>query len=209
LRRGRNGRMFLIAVGDRVAKIAWFSQPRSDGSRILQHQRGAAHAAGRAGAGLAGGYFALPPPGCSRCSPTVVRLNPLPTSHAATCALGAASTLRRGGPAHPIPPRGALVPPDPSSILRIRGARHTRLRAAPPDTSARRCGASRCRSSSSSSRARVRGIAITVATSVRLCAGGKFWQRRSCAALMARQLCDRNSWGRELAGHSSVPVVAA
>jgi hypothetical protein len=32
LRRGRNGRMFLIAVGDRVAKIAWFSQPRSDGA---------------------------------------------------------------------------------------------------------------------------------------------------------------------------------
>ena len=34
LRRGRNGRMFLIAVGDRVAKIAWFSQPRSDEGRI-------------------------------------------------------------------------------------------------------------------------------------------------------------------------------
>jgi hypothetical protein len=34
LRRGRNGRMFLIAVGDRVAKIAWFSQPRGDGDRI-------------------------------------------------------------------------------------------------------------------------------------------------------------------------------
>jgi hypothetical protein len=34
LRRGRNGQMFLIAVGDRVAKIAWFSQPRSDGGRI-------------------------------------------------------------------------------------------------------------------------------------------------------------------------------
>ena len=27
LRRSRNGRMFLISVGDRVAKIAWFSQP--------------------------------------------------------------------------------------------------------------------------------------------------------------------------------------
>jgi hypothetical protein len=37
LRRGRNGRMFLIAVGDRVAKIAWFSQPRSDGGRIDWH----------------------------------------------------------------------------------------------------------------------------------------------------------------------------
>ncbi len=37
LRRGRNGRMFLIAVGDRVAKIAWFSQPRSDGDQIDWH----------------------------------------------------------------------------------------------------------------------------------------------------------------------------
>ena len=37
LRRGRNGRMSLIAVGDRVAKIAWFSQPRSDGGRIDWH----------------------------------------------------------------------------------------------------------------------------------------------------------------------------
>ena len=37
LRRSRNGRLFLIAVGDRVAKIAWFSQPRSDGSRIDWH----------------------------------------------------------------------------------------------------------------------------------------------------------------------------
>ena len=34
LRRGRNGRMSLIAVGDRVAKIAWFSLPRSDEGRI-------------------------------------------------------------------------------------------------------------------------------------------------------------------------------
>ena len=37
LRRGRNGRMYLIAVGDRVAKIAWFSLPRSDGGRIDWH----------------------------------------------------------------------------------------------------------------------------------------------------------------------------
>src|SRR5215472_2312819 len=37
LRRSRNGRMFLIAVGDRVAKIAWFSQPRSDGGQINWH----------------------------------------------------------------------------------------------------------------------------------------------------------------------------
>src|SRR5262249_26337455 len=34
LRRSRNGRMTLIAVGDRVAKIAWFSEPRSDEGRI-------------------------------------------------------------------------------------------------------------------------------------------------------------------------------
>src|SRR5262245_39992434 len=34
LRRGRNGRMVLIAVGDRVAKIAWFSEPPSDEGRI-------------------------------------------------------------------------------------------------------------------------------------------------------------------------------
>jgi len=37
LRRARNGRMSLIAVGDRVAKIAWFSQPRSDEGRIDWH----------------------------------------------------------------------------------------------------------------------------------------------------------------------------
>src|SRR5215510_5727765 len=29
--------MFLIAVGDRAAKIAWFSQPRSDEGRIDWH----------------------------------------------------------------------------------------------------------------------------------------------------------------------------
>jgi hypothetical protein len=34
LRRGRHGRMFLIAVGDRAAKIAWFTQPRGEGGRI-------------------------------------------------------------------------------------------------------------------------------------------------------------------------------
>src|SRR6516165_1684494 len=39
LRCDRNGRMFLIAVGDRVAKIAWFSEPRSDGGRIDWHTR--------------------------------------------------------------------------------------------------------------------------------------------------------------------------
>ena len=34
LRRGRNGRMVLIAVGDRVAKIAWVSELRSEKGRI-------------------------------------------------------------------------------------------------------------------------------------------------------------------------------
>src|SRR5262245_48385925 len=34
LRRSGNRRMSLIAVGDRVAKIAWFSQPRNDEDRI-------------------------------------------------------------------------------------------------------------------------------------------------------------------------------
>ena len=46
LRRGRNGRMSLIAVGDRVAKIAWFSQPRSDGGRIDWHTRNIAKLSG-------------------------------------------------------------------------------------------------------------------------------------------------------------------
>jgi hypothetical protein len=37
LRRSRSGRMALIAVGDRVSKVAWFSQPRSDEGRIDWH----------------------------------------------------------------------------------------------------------------------------------------------------------------------------
>src|SRR6516162_5815513 len=37
LRRGRNGRMVLVAVGDRVSKIAWFSLPRSHGGLIDWH----------------------------------------------------------------------------------------------------------------------------------------------------------------------------
>jgi hypothetical protein len=37
LRRGRSGRMSLIAVGDRMSKIAWFSLPRSDDGRIDWH----------------------------------------------------------------------------------------------------------------------------------------------------------------------------
>jgi hypothetical protein len=39
LRRSDNGRMFLIAVGDRAAKIAWFSLSRSEGDRIDWHKR--------------------------------------------------------------------------------------------------------------------------------------------------------------------------
>ena len=46
LRRGRNGRMFLIAVGDRVAKIAWFSQPRSEGHSIDWHTKNIAKLSG-------------------------------------------------------------------------------------------------------------------------------------------------------------------
>ena len=37
LRRSQNGRSSLIAVGDRAAEIAWFSQPRSDRARIEWH----------------------------------------------------------------------------------------------------------------------------------------------------------------------------
>jgi hypothetical protein len=37
VRRRRNHRKSLIAVGDRAAKIAWFSQPRSDRGRIDWH----------------------------------------------------------------------------------------------------------------------------------------------------------------------------
>jgi hypothetical protein len=37
LRRSRGGQMSLIAVGDQVAKIAWFSQPSSDEGRIDWH----------------------------------------------------------------------------------------------------------------------------------------------------------------------------
>ena len=37
LRRGRNGRMSLIAVGDRVSKVAWFFEPRSDEGTIDWH----------------------------------------------------------------------------------------------------------------------------------------------------------------------------
>jgi hypothetical protein len=46
LRRGRNGRMFLIAVGDRVGKIAWFSQPRGDEDRIDWHTKNIAKLSG-------------------------------------------------------------------------------------------------------------------------------------------------------------------
>src|SRR6516164_7400166 len=37
LRRSQNGRSSLIAVGDRAAEIAWFSQPRNDRARIEWH----------------------------------------------------------------------------------------------------------------------------------------------------------------------------
>jgi len=46
LRRGLNGRMFLIAVGDRAAKIAWFSQPRSESDRIDWHTKNIAKLSG-------------------------------------------------------------------------------------------------------------------------------------------------------------------
>ena len=46
LRRSRNSRMSLIAVGDRAAKIAWFSQPRSDEGQIDWHTRSIAKLSG-------------------------------------------------------------------------------------------------------------------------------------------------------------------
>jgi hypothetical protein len=46
LRRARNGRMFLIAVGDRAAKIAWFFQPRDDRDRIDWHTKSIAKLSG-------------------------------------------------------------------------------------------------------------------------------------------------------------------
>ena len=44
--RGTNGRTYLIAVGDRLAKIAWFSPPRSNGSQINWHMRNIAELSG-------------------------------------------------------------------------------------------------------------------------------------------------------------------
>jgi hypothetical protein len=46
LRRGRNGRVSLIAVGDRVSKVAWFSEPRSDEGTIDWHTTNIAKLAG-------------------------------------------------------------------------------------------------------------------------------------------------------------------
>jgi hypothetical protein len=46
LRRSRSGRMSLIAVGDRVAKIAWFSEPRSDEGPINWHTSNIANITG-------------------------------------------------------------------------------------------------------------------------------------------------------------------
>jgi hypothetical protein len=44
--RRKNGRVHLIAVGDRAAKIAWFSPPRSDEGRIDWHTRNIANLSG-------------------------------------------------------------------------------------------------------------------------------------------------------------------
>ena len=46
LRRSRNGRMSLIAVGDRAAKIAWFSEPRRDAGLIDWHTKNIAKLSG-------------------------------------------------------------------------------------------------------------------------------------------------------------------
>src|SRR5262245_16056438 len=46
LRRGRNGRMFLIAVGDRVAKVAGFFLSHNDRARIDWHKRSIAKLSG-------------------------------------------------------------------------------------------------------------------------------------------------------------------
>jgi hypothetical protein len=44
--RSKSGRMSLIAVGDRLAKIAWFSPPRSNGAQINWHTRNTAELSG-------------------------------------------------------------------------------------------------------------------------------------------------------------------
>jgi hypothetical protein len=44
--RGKNGRMHLIAVGDRLAKVAWFSPPRGNGDQIDWHTSNIAGLAG-------------------------------------------------------------------------------------------------------------------------------------------------------------------
>ena len=46
LRRNRNGRMSLIAVGDHAAKVAWFSLSRSDEGRVRVHTRNIAKLSG-------------------------------------------------------------------------------------------------------------------------------------------------------------------
>jgi hypothetical protein len=46
LHRRRGGRLSLIAVGDHAAKIAWFSQPRSDEGRIDWHTKNIAKLSG-------------------------------------------------------------------------------------------------------------------------------------------------------------------
>jgi hypothetical protein len=46
LRRSRNHRMSLIAVGDRLSKLAWFVEPRSDAEDIHWHTAGVKRLAG-------------------------------------------------------------------------------------------------------------------------------------------------------------------
>jgi hypothetical protein len=46
LRRGRAGRMSIVAVGDHAAKVAWFSLPRSDEGRITWHTSNIANLSG-------------------------------------------------------------------------------------------------------------------------------------------------------------------
>jgi hypothetical protein len=45
-RRSRSGQMSVIAVGDRAAKVAWCSVPRSDEGRIDWHKRNMANLSG-------------------------------------------------------------------------------------------------------------------------------------------------------------------
>ena len=46
LRRSQSGRLSLVAVGDRMAKIAWFAEPRRDDGRIKWQTRSIAKLSG-------------------------------------------------------------------------------------------------------------------------------------------------------------------